>query len=77
MQNKYGGTTTQAKKDIFKPAVDEKKEQMKNALFSGISTTQKKDSDSDDDKPVKKDDIPKQPAVQPVNELNLLDMDDS
>jgi hypothetical protein len=30
--------------------IDEKKEKMKNALFSGISTNNKKDSDSDSEK---------------------------
>lgn len=36
------------KKEPPKPKVDEKKEQMKNALFSGISAA-KKDSDSDEE----------------------------
>jgi len=36
--------------------VDEKKEKMKNALFSGISTT-KKDSDSDSDNEKKKAEV--------------------
>lgn len=47
--------------------VDEKKEQMKNALFSGISTA-KKDSDSDDEKDKKKEE-------PPAAEMNLLDFD--
>lgn len=37
------------KKEPPKPKVDEKKEQMKNALFSGISGGAKKDSDSDEE----------------------------
>jgi hypothetical protein len=38
------------KKEPPKPKVDEKKEQMKNALFSGISGgATKKDSDSDEE----------------------------
>ena len=52
-----------------KPVVDEKKEQMKNALFSGISSAKKDDSsDSDDDKK-------QPPKAEPANEINLLDMD--
>ena len=47
--------------------VDEKKEKMKSALFSGISA-KKKDDSSDDEKEKKKEE-------EPVNEINLLDMD--
>jgi hypothetical protein len=51
-----------------KPVVDEKREQMKNSLFSGISSAKKDDSsDSDDNKkPVAK--------AEPAPEINLLDM---
>ena len=57
------------KPEAPKPVVDEKREQMKNSLFSGISSAKKDDSsDSDDNKkPV--------PQAEPANEINLLDMD--
>jgi hypothetical protein len=42
------------KKEPPKPKIDEKKEQMKNALFSGISANKKKDSDSDEEEEKKK-----------------------
>ena len=40
---------------------------MKSALFSGISAKKKNDDSSDDEKTKKKE--------EPVNEINLLDMD--
>lgn len=59
-------STTQKKSEPAKPYVDEKKEKMKNALFSGI--TAKKDSDdSEEDKQKDK--------VEPAGEVNLLDFD--
>ena len=51
------------KKEPAKPYVDEKKEKMKNALFSGISA--KKDEESEDEKKVE----------EPAGEVNLLDFD--
>lgn len=52
------------KKEPAKPYVDEKKEKMKNALFSGISA--KKSEESEDEKKVDE---------QPAGEVNLLDFD--
>jgi len=46
-----------AKKEAPKPVVDERKEQIKNALFSGIGGATK-DSDSDDDKPTQQSQQP-------------------
>ena len=65
--------TVQAKqakpKEVSKTKLDEKKEQMKNALFSGISGPNKdSDSDSDDDK--KKP----EPKREEPKEVDLLDI---
>lgn len=56
-------SSTIQKKEPPKPYVDEKKEKMKNALFSGISA--KKDEESEDEKKVD----------EPAGEVNLLDFD--
>ena len=48
--------------------VDEKKEKMKNAFFSGIQGDTKKDSDDSDAEESQK-------KQEPVNEMNLLDFD--
>ena len=61
-------STTQQKKKADAP-VDEKKEKMKNALFSGISS-KKEDSDSDE-KEEKKEPEP----AAPVGEMDLLSLD--
>lgn len=63
-------STTQQKKKVEEP-LDKKKEQMKNALFSGISSTKKDDSDSDEKKEEPK------PVEAPVGEMDLLAFDDS
>lgn len=55
------------KKEPEKP-IDEKKEKMKNALFSGI---QKNSELSDDEK---KEEVQKVQVQQVTNEVNLLDM---
>lgn len=68
MQSTTGPSSSQKKAEAAKPAVDEKKEKMKNALFSGISA--KKDSDDSDDGQ-KKQDVKEEPA----GEVNLLDFD--
>ena len=59
--------TMPKKKEPEKP-VDEKKEKMKNALFSGI---QKNSENSDDEK---KEEVQKVQVQQVNNEVNLLDM---
>ena len=48
--------------------MDKKKEAMKNALFSGISSTKKDSSDSDEEKKEEK-------KTEPAPEMNLLDFD--
>ena len=60
-------STAPKKAEPAKPYVDEKKEKMKNALFSGISA--KKDSDDSDD------DKKKEEKLEPAGEVNLLDFD--
>lgn len=57
------------KKEAPKPAVDEKRENMKNALFSGISQAKKENSDTDESP---KKEAPKE---EPAGEINLLDFD--
>lgn len=61
------GSTSNQKKEAAKPKVDDKKEKLKNALFTGISATQKEDDDSDDEKKKKEE--------EPAGEVNLLDFD--
>jgi len=57
------------KKEAPKPVIDEKKEKMKNALFSGISDA-KKDSDSDSEEEKKKPEPEKK-----AEEVDLLNFD--
>lgn len=59
MQSKIGESQPYQpkKKEEPRPRVDEKKEAMKNALFSGISAN-KKDDDSSDDEPKQRKEEP-------------------
>ena len=56
------------KKDPPAPVIDEKRENMKNALFAGMGGSTKKDEDSDSEEKKKEPEAPTQ-------EMNLLDMD--
>jgi len=58
------------KAEPAKPYVDEKKEKMKTALFSGISA--RRDSDDSDDEAKAK---PQEVSQEPAGEVNLLDFD--